>query len=321
MRGLCEDSKIDTHFIMKSQYGNVAYMGLTGTKIQFLQTSNTSKWTMKVNLEETTATASAKEVSFILGRQIWNFVNDSPECCGGEPYSAQLKMTGCSPKGEFTCDDGQCVTMEQRCDQISNCRDKSDEMGCHLLVTEEGYNRKVPPFTINIIEDIIVPVELNISIDLLKIVSIDETYHKINFQFHITLEWRENDRVYFHNLKKDSSLNALSDDDISRLWLPLVIYDNTDQKEVSRLGAMWEWNTPVNVIREGNFTRSGLHVVDETEIFEGGENTIMMEQVYTWQFQCKYDLHYYPIDTQVRRIFVLEVFTCPGVHNRNDHGT
>ena len=41
-----------------------------------------------------------------------------------------LKLSGCNPEvlseGKFTCDDGQCVTMEQRCDQVPDCRDKSD---------------------------------------------------------------------------------------------------------------------------------------------------------------------------------------------------
>ena len=85
------------------------------------------------------------------------------------------------------------------------------------------------------------------------------------------------------------------------MWLPLVIYDNTDQKEVTRLGEYGngEWNTPISVIREGSFTRSGLEVVDETEVFGGGENTLFMQQVYTWQFQCKYNLQDYPFDTQV----------------------
>ena len=30
-------------------------------------------------------------------------------------------------------------------------------------------------------------------------------------------------RATFHNLKLDTSLNALSDEDIQQLWLPLVI--------------------------------------------------------------------------------------------------
>ena len=45
----------------------------------------------------------------------------------------------------------------------------------------------------------------------------------IDIQFQITLEWRENTRVFYHNLKHDTSMNALSDNDMQRLWLPLAL--------------------------------------------------------------------------------------------------
>ena len=83
------------------------------------------------------------------------------------------------------------------------------------------------------------------------------------------------------------------------LWLPLVIYDNTDQKESTRLGWINEWVTSVSVIKEGDFTRSRLDEVDEAEIFEGSENTLTMTQTYTHEFQCKYKLQRYPFDSQV----------------------
>ena len=256
---------------------------------------------MNVNLETTMGSSTAEEASFIMGRHEWSIEGDSAQCNRGKPYTAQLKMSGCNTEGEFTCDDGQCVTMEQRCDQIPDCRDKSDERGCKMLVTEEGYNKEIPPFTVRPTDRSIIPVQLNVSIDLLKIVDIEETDHRMDFQFKITLEWKENNRVHYHNLKQTASLNALSKDEIQSIWLPLVIYDNTDQKEVTRLGEYGngEWNTPISVIREGSFTRSGLYMVDETEIFDGRENTLLMQQVYTWQFQCMYNLQEYPFDKQV----------------------
>ena len=61
----------------------------------------------------------------------------------------------------------------------------------------------------------------------------------------------------------------------------------------------WEWSTRVSVVKEGNFTRSGINEVDEAEIFEGGENKLTMTQAYTWEFQCQYKLQKYPFDTQV----------------------
>ena len=81
----------------------------------------------------------------------------------------------------------------------------------------------------------------------------------------------------------------------------------TDQKEMTGLRESWEWVTPISVMMEGNFTacdltpgcresgaeftsypdcesnpgcgRSGIEEVDEIEIFEGGSNMIIMQQV------------------------------------------
>ena len=182
--------------------------------------------------------------------------------------------------------------MEKRCNQLPDCRDKSDERHCKILVLEEGYNKKVPPIQSN------APVNVSVSINLLKLVDIDEDDYSIEIQFEITMMWREN-RVSYHNLKERDSLNALSEEDYEKLWLPEVIYENTDQKESTRLGTAWEWKTRVIVKREGNLTRSGLETVDETEIFRGNENRLVMSQVYTHTFQCPYELAAYPFDTQV----------------------
>ena len=38
--------------------------------------------------------------------------------------------------------------MEERCDQIMNCKDESDEENCQLIAFKNNYNKKVPPFKI-----------------------------------------------------------------------------------------------------------------------------------------------------------------------------
>ena len=202
-------------------------------------------------------------------------------------------MSGCE-EGQFTCNDGQCIQMEERCDQMPDCLDKSDEVECHLLVLENGYNKNIPPITSTIPR-----VDVNIAITLMKIVEIAERDHSILLQFQISLRWRESERVTYLNLKSDVTLNALTDEDVRKLWLPLIIYDNTDQKDRTRLGALWEWETAVTVTREGNLTRSGIDEVDEIEKFKGAENTLTMNQTYTEPFQCQYKLNRYPFDSQV----------------------
>ena len=224
------------------------------------------------------------------------------KCNAGKPYNIQLKLTRCNPERLFTCDNGQCIKMEERCNQLPDCRDESDERGCRVVILKEGYNRKIPPIAKRL-DGSVIPVEVSISVTLMKVVEIEETDHSIHLQFQISLGWKEN-RVKYQNLKTQTSLNALTDEDTRTIWLPLIVFDNTDQKEVTRLGMDWEWATDVTVTREGNFTRSVVQEIDEAEIFEGAENSLTMNQTYTWEFQCKYELQRYPFDTQVSRPFL-----------------
>ena len=133
---------------------------------------------------------------------------------------------------------------------------------------------------------------------LQKVVAIEEDDYSISFKFKISLMWREN-RVTFENLKTDSTNNLLRQDEVRKLWLPLVIYWNTDQEETTRLGVEWEWKTEILVQREGNISRNFMSEIDEAEIFQGAENSLRMEQTYTHAFQCVFKLSEYPFDTQV----------------------
>ena len=107
----------------------------------------------------------------------------------------------------------------------------------------------------------------------------------------------------YRNLKKDSTNNLLRQYEVRTLWLPLVIYWNTDQEKTTRLGVEWEWKTKVVVQSEGNFIRNWIDEIDEAEIFKGAENSLLMEQTYTHDFQCVFKLDEYPFDTQVLNCF------------------
>ena len=163
---------------------------------------------------------------------------------------------------------------------------------------------------------------MNVSLTLFKIVAIKEDDHSIQLQFQIRLCWKDN-RATYYNLKPASYLNALSLEEIKSLWLPLVVYVNTDQQLTTRLGWVNEWKTNINVEREGNFTRSGLDAVDEVEIFKGDQNNLIMTQTYTHQFQCIYNFSLYPFDAQVCILLSFYDFTkkfsLSEVHHR--HGS
>ena len=126
----------------------------------------------------------------------------------------------------------------------------------------------------------------------------EEDDHSISFKFTIDLMWREN-RVTYQNLKNDSKNNMLTQEEINMLWLPLVIYWNTDQEETTRSRVEWERKTGISVQRQGMAKRNLDEQIDEAEIFKGSENSLKMEQTYTHAFQCVFKLSKYPFDTQV----------------------
>ena len=151
-------------------------------------------------------------------------------------------------------------------------------MGCRLLVLKDGYNKRVPPISAkSALDRSIVPVSVGVSIVLMEVVSIDEVDHSIQLQFEVILNWMENRATYL-NLKEKAALNKMTDEDVKKLWLPLLIYTNTDQKKTTRLGdnGNGEWRTTVTITREADFTAANEDELDETNIFAGAENGLTM---------------------------------------------
>ena len=199
LRGLCKKSNIDRMYLPQNHpiHGDLTIYGLMDTTIEIVD----NKWMLSVIPSNNTGFSKAKKKSFALGKFNWTIYNDNTNCNEGQPYTTELKLTGCQ-EDEFTCSDGQCVRMVERCDQLVDCRDESDESDCNLLVLKKSYNKKVPPITATSSTNFtIVPVPVNISIILMKIVSLEEVSHIIQLQFGIVLKWREN-RAIYHNLKK-----------------------------------------------------------------------------------------------------------------------
>ena len=254
LRGLCRGTNIDSHYTIKSIGTEVIFRGITNSDLKFSTAGSTPAWALKVlNEKGTSGRTLASAISYSLGKGTWVIGDDSVECGAGKEYQVQLKMTGCQ-EGEFTCDSGDCVKIEERCDQLPDCSDMSDERGCQLVILQEGYNKEVPPIVkLSPTNNTIMPVHVNVSINLLKVVTIHEAEHDIELQFSITMEWRDS-RLTYHNIKKDQSQNSLRDEDLRRLWLPLLVYANTDQKETTRLGWVTEWRTSVVILRQGGAT-------------------------------------------------------------------
>jgi hypothetical protein len=298
LRGLCQASYLDTYYIVKNQHqsGKLVFYGLERSRIEFNDESLQWIATTQENQMEAIGQTEALKESFALGKHSWTINNDSKGCNRGKPYTKTLKLTGCL-EDEFTCDDGQCIGIENRCNQVLNCMDGSDETNCQILTVQASYEKSIPPISVRGNE--IVPVKINVSIVLLNVLNINEVGNEIQIQFTIIMQWKET-RAIYQNLKKKTNLNSLNAADIERIWKPYIIYKNTDNYESTATKSLLNnVYTTLTISRQGNFTRSGNEVADEVEYFKGNENMITMNQTYAKIFQCKYKLVFFPFDTQV----------------------
>ena len=196
LRGLCPESEVrDSLFQPKNDLINFSKLTLTSLRTMIDYDKDTKTWKLTDAESNVTAFSKAPFESFTLGRHNWTIKGDKGCSEDGKEYQAELKMSGCQERS-FTCNDGECVSIGQRCDEIPDCRDKSDEKKCDILHLEESYNKNVPPILTRSQQ-----VKLSVSIDILKLVDIKEEDYSIEIQFSITLKWNE-PRAIYQNLKE-----------------------------------------------------------------------------------------------------------------------
>ena len=85
-------------------------LGQFTTRIEYNDTTN--RWILTDAISDVIAMSQATKLSYLLRKHEWTISNDAFECNGGKPYTTMMKLTGCA-EDEFTCDDGQCVKMEE----------------------------------------------------------------------------------------------------------------------------------------------------------------------------------------------------------------
>ena len=96
---------------------------------------------------------------------------------------------------------------------------------------------------------VMLQVTVRTTMDLQKIEEINEIDSIFRVQFVLRVMWYDA-RFTYNNLKTETAMNVLKSEQQSEIWLPLVIFYNTDQKETTRLGMQNEWSTEVNVVRK-----------------------------------------------------------------------
>ena len=109
LRGLCPLSSVDKYYVPrnKKKSGAVQLIGFRTSVIEYHREMNS--WILTEFSRNTTGQTKASLHTYALGSHEWRLAGDHYECSeDGAPYSATLKLTGCTD-GQFTCRDGQCI--------------------------------------------------------------------------------------------------------------------------------------------------------------------------------------------------------------------
>ena len=132
------------------------------------------------------------------------------------------------------------------------------------------------------------------SADIVSILDIDEISSIFQVQFFLHFSWFD-PRLTFHNLKTDTGLNALSPEEKQKIWVPNLVFANTE----NRLSTLVDEDSILTITRSGNYTLPDTEDVENTHLFAGLENKITLSRFYNIRFLCYYNMQWYPFDVQV----------------------
>ena len=206
---------------------------------------------------------------------------------GNVPH--MLTLTNCEGGKQFTCDDGTCVRIDQRCNLITDCPDFSDEKNCDILKVESDYRQELFPRT----EDNS-PLPIYIKVSILALPKINTLGLSFEADFDLTMNWVD-PRLNFYDLQGDTSLNSLSKRLQLDIWSPTLSFTN------AKIIGGTKVDTTVETFIERNGKPAPDNIINavEANVYGGQDSNIIMKREYFIDWTCDYDLVYYPFDTQV----------------------
>ena len=140
----------------------------------------------------------------------------------------------------------------------------------------------------------IIKVPVNITIKIESIEDIEEVKMSFISKFKLILEWCD-EKIILNDLNEDEFLNIPSNDVIKKIWVPVVIFVNTEMKTETKI----DDKSRIVVAKKGNYRLSSLEDMEEIAYYKGSENPLKYWRDFFLRFRCLFKLQYYPFDSQV----------------------
>ena len=164
---------------------------------------------------------------------------------------------------EFNGNDGVCINMTKRCDNIVNCpNDISDEVECRLVIIPSTYKEGYAPIKVGG-KDMLLKVNVTVSMDVTNILKISETQEIFETKLKLYLNWYKN-RTEYYNLKLEKK-NTMEKYDQKKIWTPPVYFEKTKNSDK----IVNDDDASAYVTRKGKFELFGMDILDNTEVYHG----------------------------------------------------
>lgn len=169
--------------------------------------------------------------------------------------------------------------------------DGSDEINCHLIDQNVGYNKFLIPPPLPGDETL----EVGASYNILNVLVINEEENSIKFMFNIKRFWY-NSFLTYQNLKRSKD-NIIFPDEKDEIWKPVFQHINMEHRGKCK---QTEHPEIVKVIpnRGFNSTRNSVTAFNNAFLFHGSENMLAQDWTWTCEHICKFNYFWYPFDTQ-----------------------
>lgn len=96
------------------------------------------------------------------------------------------------------------------------------------------------------------------------------------------------------DLNEESTLNSLSIDQREDIWLPKIVFYNTEVKSET----VNDEKASAIVHRNSDYTRRNMSYQQNAYVYQGNQNPITLSRVYSDKFICDFDMAKYPFDVQ-----------------------
>ena len=118
-------------------------------------------------------------------------------------------------------------------------------------------------------------------------------------KFNLAAEWFDK-HLTWENLDDDKYLNIPSKEVVDKLWVPTIIFKNTENNYESTI----DEKAIILVQKQGIRSLSTIHEMEEIAYYNGSENPILYSRDFYLRFQCHFELQDYPFDTQICTILM-----------------